>query len=62
MEAFYLDRNERQTYRLEHTPSGWPVAAVDLVRSRSPDKTYGSPVSFAVSHRVTVPVAEPGPE
>jgi hypothetical protein len=62
VEAVYPDRNERQTYRLEHTPSGWLVAAVDSVHSRSPEETYGSPAGFAGSDGRPVPVAEPGPE
>ena len=62
VEAVYPDRNERQTYRLEHTPSGWLVAAVDSVRSRSPEEKYGSPAGFVGSEGLPVPVAEPGPE
>jgi hypothetical protein len=62
VEAVFPDRNERQTYRLEQTPWGWLVAAVDSVRSRSPEEKYGSPAGFVVSEGLPVPVAEPGPE
>ncbi len=62
VEAVYPDRNERQTYHLERTPSGWLVAAVDLLRSRSPEEKYGSPAGFVGSDGSSLPVAELGPE
>jgi hypothetical protein len=62
VEAVYPDRNERQTYRLEYTPAGWLVVAVDSVRSRSPEEKYGSPAGFVESEGPPAPVAEPGPE
>ncbi|HZW33974.1 MAG TPA: hypothetical protein VFF52_24840 [Isosphaeraceae bacterium] len=62
VEAVYPDRNERQTYRLEQTPSGWLVAAVEGVRSRSPAEKYGSPAGFVGPEGLPVPVAEPWPE
>jgi len=49
VEAVYADRNERQTYHLERTPSGWLVTAVDLVRSHSPEEKYGSGAGFVGS-------------
>jgi hypothetical protein len=48
VETVYPDRNERQTYRLERTPSGWLVTEVDSLRSRSPKEKYGSPTGFVV--------------
>jgi hypothetical protein len=60
VEAVYPDRNERQAYRLERTPSGWLVAAVEPVRSRSPEEKYGSPAGLVGSDGQ--PEAEPGPE
>jgi hypothetical protein len=42
VESVYRDHNERQTYHLERTSLGWLVAAVDVVRSHSPEEEYGS--------------------
>ncbi|MGO9471799.1 MAG: hypothetical protein ACLQIB_53570 [Isosphaeraceae bacterium] len=62
VEAVYPDCNERQTYHLERTPSGWLVAAVDLLRSRSPEEKYGSPAGLVESEGPKLPAAERGPE
>ncbi len=62
IETVYPDRNERQTYRLARTPSGWLVAAVDPVRSRSPEEKYGSPAGLVGTEAPPVLAADPGPE
>jgi hypothetical protein len=58
VEAVYPDRNARQTYRLELTPSGWLVVAVEAPRSRAPEEKYGSPAGLVESERPPSPGAE----
>jgi hypothetical protein len=60
VETIYLDRNERQTYRVEMTPSGWRVAAVTTVRSHRPAVKFGSPASYIAPEGVPVQVPPGG--
>jgi hypothetical protein len=46
VETVYLDRNERQTYRLEQSAEGWVVTAVETIRSHQPKAKYGAPASY----------------
>ncbi len=46
VESVYLDRNERQTYRLEKTGTSWLVSGVESVKSRQPTAKFGQPASY----------------
>lgn len=54
VEAVYLDRNERQTYRLERKAAGWFVADVETVKSRQPKEKYGTPAVYNAPEGVPV--------
>jgi hypothetical protein len=46
VESVYADRNERQTYHLAKTPSGWRVVDVETARSLIPIAKFGAPAEY----------------
>jgi len=59
VEAVYLDRNERQVYRLERGPDGWRIEAVESVRGRVPAARFGAPATYTEPEGVPVQGSEP---
>ncbi len=57
VESVYLDRNERQTFRLARTADGWRVAEVETVRAREPKARFGAPATFDGPEGVPVETA-----
>jgi hypothetical protein len=58
VEAVYLDRNERQTYRLDRGAGGWLVTEVETVRGHQPKAKFGTQATFEAPEGV--PVQAPG--
>jgi hypothetical protein len=54
VETVYPDRNERQTYRVERTETGWLVAEVETVRSSQPKAKFGTSASYIAPEGVPV--------
>lgn len=54
VESVYLDRNERQTYRLEKEGESWLVSEVDSVKTRQPKAKFGQPASYIAPEGVPV--------
>jgi hypothetical protein len=54
VETVYLDRNERQTYRLEAGSDGWLVTDVETIRSHQPKAKYGTQASYQEPEGVPV--------
>ena len=42
VESVFLDRNERQTFRLSQASDGWRIVEVESTRSHEPKVKYGS--------------------
>jgi hypothetical protein len=59
VEAVYLDRNERQVYRLERRPDGWRIAGVEPARGSVPVARFGAPASYTEPEGVPVQGIEP---
>ncbi len=58
VESVYPDRNERQTYRLEQSNSGWLVSSIDTVRAREPVARYGTPAAYLAPEGVPVQASD----
>jgi hypothetical protein len=54
VETVYVDRNERQTYRLEQNGVDWFVAEVETVKSGQPIAKFGAPASYIAPEGVPV--------
>lgn len=54
VEVVYVDRNERQTYRLEQNGVDWLVAEVETVKNRQPIAKFGAPASYIAPEGVPV--------
>ena len=55
VEAVYPDRNERQTYRVESTASGWLVTRVETIKSHQPPSKFGTPAAYLAPEGPPVP-------
>jgi hypothetical protein len=62
VESVYPDRNERQTYRLERTESGWRVSSLDTVKAREPIARYGAPAGYFAPEGVPVQASDVVPD
>lgn len=59
VESVYLDRNERQTYRLERSKGAWTIVDVETVRAHRPQVKFGVPATFREPEGVPVPAKGP---
>ncbi len=55
VEAVFPDRNERQTYRVESTVSGWLVTRVETIKSHQPPSKFGTPAAYLAPEGPPVP-------
>jgi hypothetical protein len=59
VETVYPDRNERQTYRVEHTAEGWRIGDVTTARSHSPSARFGAIATYVAPEGVPVQALTP---